>query len=50
MSLEPKEQFKKFIENAKDILILIPENPSADAVGSAWAIYHFLDKKKIRPT
>jgi len=50
MSLEPKEQLKKFLENSKEILILISENPSADAVGSAWALYHFLEKKKIAPT
>lgn len=50
MSLSPQEQFKKFLENSKDILILIPENPSADAIGSAWALYYFLEKKKINPT
>ena len=44
MSLSPQEQFKTFLENSKDILILIPENPSADAVGSAWALYHLLEK------
>lgn len=50
MSLTPQEQFKKFLENSKDILILIPENPSADAVGSAWALYFFLESKKLVPT
>lgn len=50
MSLLPQEQFQKFLENSKDILILIPENPSADAVGSAWALYYFLEKKGIQPT
>jgi len=50
MSLEPREQFKKFLENSKEVLILIPENPSADAVGSAWALYYFLEKKMISPT
>jgi nanoRNase/pAp phosphatase (c-di-AMP/oligoRNAs hydrolase) len=50
MSLTPHEQFKKFLENSKDILILIPENPSADAVGSAWALYFFLENKKLVPT
>jgi len=47
MSLEPKEQFKKFLDSSKDVLILIPENPSADVVGSAWALYHFLEHKDI---
>ena len=50
MSLEPKEQFKNFLEKSKDVLILIPENPSGDAVGSAWALYFFLEKKNITPT
>jgi nanoRNase/pAp phosphatase (c-di-AMP/oligoRNAs hydrolase) len=44
MSLEPKQQFKEFLEKSKNILIIIPENPSGDAVGSAWALYYFLEK------
>ena len=50
MTLNPQEQFKSFLEKSKDILILIPENPSGDAVGSAWALYHFLQQKKISST
>lgn len=50
MSLAPQEQFKNFLEKSKEILILIPENPSGDAVGSAWALYFFLEKKNIHPT
>lgn len=50
MSLSSQEQFKKFLENSKDILILVSENPGADAVGSAWALYHFLEKKGVQPT
>ena len=50
MSLSTHEQFKKFLENSKEVLILIPENPSADAVGSAWALYYFLEKMRINPT
>jgi nanoRNase/pAp phosphatase (c-di-AMP/oligoRNAs hydrolase) len=50
MALTSNEQFKKFLEDSKDILILIPENPSADAVGSAWALYFFLENKKLTPT
>jgi len=45
MTLEPKEQFKQFLEKSKEVLILIPENPSGDAVGSAWALYFFLKKR-----
>ena len=44
MSLEPQEQFKTFLEKSQEVLILIPENPSGDAVGSAWALYFFLKK------
>jgi len=50
MSIEPQEQFKNFVEKSKDVLILIPENPSGDAVGSAWALYFFLQKKEINAT
>ncbi len=50
MTLEPREQFKNFLEKSKEILILIPENPSGDAIGSAWALYFFLEKKGVRPT
>jgi phosphoesterase RecJ-like protein len=49
MSLSPQEQFKKFLENSKEVLILITENPSADAVGSSWALYYFLEKLNITP-
>jgi len=41
MSLAPFEQFKRTIEQSKEVLIIIPENPSGDAVGSAWALYYF---------
>ncbi|HEX7586582.1 MAG TPA: DHH family phosphoesterase [Patescibacteria group bacterium] len=50
MSLAPNEQFKAFLEKSEEVLILIPENPTGDAVGSAWALYFFLEKKSIRPT
>jgi nanoRNase/pAp phosphatase (c-di-AMP/oligoRNAs hydrolase) len=50
MSLEPTEQFKKFLDESKEVLILIPENPSGDAVGSAWALYFFLEKRGALPT
>lgn len=49
MSLSSQEQLKKFLDNSKEVLILIPENPSADAIGSAWGLYFFLKKKNIIP-
>ena len=50
MTLEPQEQFKQFLEKSREVLILIPENPSGDAVGSAWALYFFLKHRSIEPT
>lgn len=50
MSLSPQEQFKKFLDDSKEVLILIPENPTSDAVGSAWALYWFLEKRDTNPT
>lgn len=50
MSLAPEAQFRNFLEKSREILILIPENPTGDAVGSAWALYFFLKKKNLEPT
>jgi len=50
MSLDLQEQFKNYAEKSKDVLILIPENPSGDAVGSAWALYFFFRKKGANAT
>lgn len=50
MSLAPNEQFKKFLEDSKNVLLLLTQNPTADAVGSAWALYFFLEKKGIAPS
>lgn len=50
MSLALQEQFKKFLENSKEVLLFIPDPPSGDAIGSAWALYFFLEKKGIKPT
>jgi nanoRNase/pAp phosphatase (c-di-AMP/oligoRNAs hydrolase) len=50
MALEPAQQLEKLLEQSKNVLILTPQNPSGDAVGSAWAFYFFLKKKKIDST
>lgn len=50
MSLELQEQFKNFLEKSKDILILLPQNPGGDAIGSAWGFYFFLEKMGANPT
>jgi len=50
MSLDPQQQFKNFLEKSKEILILLPQNPQGDAIGSAWAFYFFLKKRGFSPT
>ena len=50
MSLTSQEQFEKFINDSKDILIFLPENPGTDAIGSAWALSFFLAQKNIATT
>lgn len=49
MSLDSIQQLRKFLDNSKEILILIPPNPSADAIGSAFALYFFLEKNGQNP-
>lgn len=49
MSLEPQAQLQKFLEKSHHILILIPENPETDAIGSSWALYYFLKKINLQP-
>src|SRR5665647_1477095 len=50
MALSPIEQFKGLLNKSREILILIPENPSGDAIGSAWALYFFLQKAGANAT
>ncbi|MCX6763683.1 MAG: DHH family phosphoesterase [Candidatus Moranbacteria bacterium] len=50
MTLEPFAQLKKLLDESKEILILIPEGPTGDAVGAAWALYFWLEKKGVLPT
>jgi len=49
MALEPQAQLRKFLEKSQKILILIPENPETDAIGSSWALYYFLKKINLQP-
>ncbi len=44
------EQFEKFVNDSKHILILLPENPQGDYFCSAVAIAHFCDLKSIKTT
>jgi phosphoesterase RecJ-like protein len=50
MSLEPKEQFHKFITDSKEVIIFIPENPNFDALGSAFALSFWLKERNISAT
>lgn len=45
MALEPLEQFTSLLQKAKNILVLLPQNPDGDAIGSAWAFHFFLKKR-----
>lgn len=50
MALEPFQQFAGIIEKSKKVLILTAQNPSGDAICSAWAFYFFLQKRGISAT
>lgn len=50
MALEPIQQLEKLLRESKNILIILPQNPTGDAIGSGWAFYYFLEKKGIVPT
>jgi len=47
MALGTMEQFKETVAAAKKILILLPQNPNGDAIGSGLAFYNFLKKQNI---
>ena len=50
MSLDSMEQFEKILLSTKKPLILLPQNPSGDAISSGWSLYFFLKKNNINPT
>jgi nanoRNase/pAp phosphatase (c-di-AMP/oligoRNAs hydrolase) len=50
MSLDSAQQLRKFLESSREILIALPENPTPDAISSAFALYFFLKKKGASPT
>ena len=47
MALEPIEQFNSLIEKSKNVLLILPQSPSGDAIGSGWALYFFLEKRGV---
>lgn len=50
MAREPQDQLKELIDQSEHILLLLPENPSGDAIGAGWAFYFFLEKMKKKAT
>jgi bifunctional oligoribonuclease and PAP phosphatase NrnA len=50
MALETIQQIEKIINESKNILILLPQNPNGDAIASGWALNFFLEKKGVVPT
>lgn len=50
MSLTPQQQFQKLIRESEDILIMLPRHLHGDAIGSAWALAHLLEKQERRVT
>lgn len=47
MALEPIEQFGNLVGKSKNVLIILPQGPSGDAIGSGWALYFFLEKRGV---
>ncbi|EKE22009.1 MAG: hypothetical protein ACD_7C00082G0007 [uncultured bacterium] len=47
MALKINDQIKETILSAKKILILLPQNPNNDAIGSGLAFYLFLKEKSV---
>ena len=50
MSLDYAQQLEKMFESAREVLILLAENATGDAVGSAFALSFFLEKKNVFST
>jgi len=50
MAIEPIEKFREILQNSEQPLICIPENPSGDAIGAAWALYACLQNLGKSPS
>ncbi|MCA9364354.1 MAG: hypothetical protein KC736_00455 [Candidatus Moranbacteria bacterium] len=46
MKDDQKRQFEQFIEKSADLLIILPENPSGDAISAGMAMANFLENKQ----
>src|ERR1035437_9063387 len=50
MSLDPIQQLETLLKKSKNVLILLPQNPCGDLIGSGWAFYFFLKNRGIDST
>lgn len=50
MALQPIETLKEVLHKAHKPLILLPENPSADVVASAWGLSAYLGNRDVSAT
>lgn len=50
MALELNQQLEEILKKSKNVLILLPQNPDGDAIGSGWALNFFLEKTESQIT
>ncbi len=50
MSITKQEQFEKLLNSSKNILIVLPENPTGDEIGSAFGLSFILEKVNLNTT
>ncbi len=50
MSITKQEQFEKILNSSENILIVLPENPSGDEIGSGFGLAHLLEKVGLNVT
>ena len=43
--LDSQQQFQTLLERSRSAMILLPQNPSSDAIGAGWGLYFFLQKR-----
>ena len=50
MSMTKQEQFEKLLNSNENILIVLPENPNGDQIGSGFGLSHLLEKVGLNTT
>lgn len=48
--LDNSQQFATLLERSHSVLILLPQNPDGDAIGSGWGLYFFLKNRGVDVT